>query len=153
MGSTEQVVQAAALSYQLSMTFTMIKVVLCLLVVFSCTQGDDVPSSLLKILSMESTSDGAEFKYSYITEHGIKVQTTGTEGEGGQANMKGTYSYILPDGTPAEFEWYADEFGFHVDSSLLPVRPVFPFPAPWGPNAFKQILHAQNQRDKGLTYH
>ncbi|XP_064089158.1 cuticle protein AM/CP1114-like [Macrobrachium nipponense] len=62
--------------------------------------------------------------------NGIEVHLSGSQGENGGANMIGTWSYPLEDGSKAEFKFVADENGYQPESELLPVAPHFPHPIP-----------------------
>lgn len=42
--------------------------------------------------------------------------------------MRGSYSYIGPDGLSYVVDWYADETGFHPSAAHLPKPVEIPFP-------------------------
>ncbi|XP_063596097.1 cuticle protein AM/CP1114-like [Penaeus indicus] len=58
----------------------------------------------------------------FEAENGIVFQFSGSEGVNGGANMIGTFSYPLEDGSLAEVKFVADENGFQPESSLLPSK-------------------------------
>ncbi|XP_068249117.1 cuticle protein AMP4-like [Palaemon carinicauda] len=62
--------------------------------------------------------------------NGIEVHISGSQGENGGANVIGSWSYPLEDGSLAEFKFVADENGYQPESDLLPVAPHFPHPIP-----------------------
>ena len=41
--------------------------------------------------------------------------------------MKGSYAYVDENGEEVVVNWYADETGYHAESSILPVAPAIPF--------------------------
>ncbi|KAG7176950.1 Cuticle protein [Homarus americanus] len=55
-------------------------------------------------------------------------------------------SYPLPDGSFAEVSYTADEFGYNVNSPLLPT------PHPLPAHAQEQIRIAEEQRAQGITF-
>jgi len=75
---------------------------------------------------------------------------SGSADENGAQVMQGSYSFPLPDGTIATFNWVADANGFRVESPLLPVapQPEHPIPA----HAQEQIDFANAQRAAGLVW-
>ena len=74
----------------------------------------------------------------------------GSADENGAQVMSGRYSFLLPDGTTATFDWVADASGFRVESPLLPVAPVNPHPIP--AHAQEQIDFANAQQAAGLVW-
>ncbi|XP_066983733.1 cuticle protein AM/CP1114-like isoform X2 [Macrobrachium rosenbergii] len=66
----------------------------------------------------------------FVAENGIEVHISGSQGESGGANVIGSWSYPLEDGSKAEFKFVADENGYQPESDLLPVAPAFPHPIP-----------------------
>ncbi|CAL4235832.1 unnamed protein product, partial [Meganyctiphanes norvegica] len=106
---------------------------------------------IVNILRSESVGEGTpNFSYGFESDDGISVNSRGFQGSAGQANMEGSYSFILPDGTLAEVRWVADEQGFRAKSPLLPVAPVNPHPMP--AHALEQIRFAEEQRARGLIW-
>jgi len=106
---------------------------------------------VVAILREESQGEGTpNFSYGFEADNGIAINTRGSQGSAGQANMEGSYSFTLPDGTVATVNWVADEGGFRAESPLLPVAPVNPHPMP--AHALEQIRFAEEQRARGLRY-
>ncbi|CAL4164788.1 unnamed protein product, partial [Meganyctiphanes norvegica] len=122
-----------------------------LLHIMSVKQNRD-PFLLFVLELRRDLFKGGGHLYNFFRYKGMNVNLGGLQ-PNVLDNSNSIYRYILPDGQPAEFEWYADEFGFHIVSDLLPIAPVLIYPPPWGPNAWKQVLHAQAQKDLGLIYH
>ena len=59
--------------------------------------------------------------------------------------MRGSYSYIDPNGDEVVVSWTADENGYRAESSVIPVAPAIPFPEQAA--AVKaQIRFAQEER-------
>ncbi|XP_014208513.1 endocuticle structural glycoprotein SgAbd-8-like [Copidosoma floridanum] len=77
----------------------------------------------------EASPDGS-YSYSFETGNGIKVEEQGhvkdLGGEHEAMQVKGSYSYIAPDGTPIKVSYTADENGFHPESDAIPVGPAIP---------------------------
>merc|ERR1712008_362556 len=65
--------------------------------------------------------DGANFRHEFEADNGISQSMVGSADENGAQVMSGSYSFPLPDGTIATFNWVADALGFRVESPLLPV--------------------------------
>ncbi|CAL4122720.1 unnamed protein product, partial [Meganyctiphanes norvegica] len=106
---------------------------------------------VVNILRQDSQGEGTpNFSYGFESDDGISVNSRGFQGSAGQANMEGSYSFPLPDGTIAEVRWVADEQGFRAESPLLPVAPVNPHPIP--AHALEQIRFAEEQRARGLVW-
>ncbi|KAK3857453.1 hypothetical protein Pcinc_036286 [Petrolisthes cinctipes] len=66
----------------------------------------------------EDQGDG-NFKYSFETENGIKVEVEGKPGSKGQSNMQGSYSFPLPDGTLVQVTYVADENGYRAETRTI----------------------------------
>ncbi|CAL4121071.1 unnamed protein product [Meganyctiphanes norvegica] len=106
---------------------------------------------VVNILRSDSQGEGTpNFSYGFESDDGISVNSRGFQGSAGQANMEGSFSFTLPDGTLAEVRWVADEQGFRAESPLLPVAPVNPHPIP--AHALEQIRFAEEQRARGLVW-
>merc|ERR1719219_2340195 len=98
----------------------------------SVVKSKPVTSKPIAILRSENTgvNDG-RYSYSYETENGISQEVSG---EMKMVNdnpvyvMKGSYSYIGPDGQTYTVDWYADETGYHPSAPHLPrsVEPNHP---------------------------
>merc|ERR1712189_140260 len=120
----------------------------CLVVMASCA-SIEVREEPIAILSSESVMDGGNFNYNFESEDGTKVAADGSANAEGASVMSGTYSFTLPDGSLATFNWVADQNGFRVKSPLLPVAPLPEHPMP--EHALEQIRFAEQQREAGLT--
>ncbi|XP_012267375.1 larval cuticle protein LCP-17-like [Athalia rosae] len=66
----------------------------------------------------DSSPDGA-FRYGYETENGISVEAEGTA----TGEIKGSYRYTAPDGTPVQVNWTAGPDGYHAEGPSVPVVP------------------------------
>merc|ERR1712189_9456 len=104
----------------------------------------------IAILRSESYLDGGNFNYNFESEDGIQVAADGSSNAEGASVMSGTYSFTLPDGTPASFNWVADQNGFRIESPLLPVAPQPEHHMP--EHALEQVRFAVQQRAAGLRY-
>jgi len=96
--------------------------------------------------------DGANFRNLFELDNGIKQSMVGSADESGAQVMSGSYTFPLPDGTIATFDWVADAAGFRIvnESPLLPVAPVNPHPVP--AHAQEQIDFANAQQAAGLAW-
>merc|ERR1712096_544288 len=94
--------------------------------------------------------DGANFRHEFEADNGISQSMVGSADASGASIMQGTYSFPLPDGTIATFNWVADAAGFRVESPLLPVAPLPEHPVP--AHAQEQIDFAEAQRNAGLVW-
>merc|ERR1711962_427457 len=107
--------------------------------------------NFIAILREESTPiEGANFRHEFEAENGLTNSIVGSADDSGAAVMSGTYSFPLPDGTIATFNWVADALGFRVESPLLPVAPLPEHPVP--AHAQEQIDFAEAQRNAGLVW-
>ena len=91
-----------------------------------------VTSPPVAILRSENTgvSDG-RYRYSYEAENGISQNVEGemkTVNDAEVFVMRGSYSYVGPDGQTYVVDWYADETGYHPSAAHLPrsVEPNHP---------------------------
>merc|ERR1712042_264751 len=91
--------------------------------------------------------EGANFRHEFEADNGLTQAMVGSADEGGYQVMSGSYSFPLPDGSIATFDWVADANGFRVESPLLPVAPVDPHPIP--AHAQEQINFAKAQHAEG----
>merc|ERR1711915_465431 len=94
--------------------------------------------------------EGANFRHEFEADNGLSQSLVGSADDSGAQVMSGSYSFPLPDGTIATFNWVADAAGFRVESPLLPVAPLPEHPVP--AHAQEQIDFAQAQRDAGLVW-
>ncbi|CAL4067555.1 unnamed protein product [Meganyctiphanes norvegica] len=94
--------------------------------------------------------EGANFRHEFEADNGLSQSMVGSADENGAQVMSGSYSFPLPDGTIATFDWVADALGFRVESPLLPVAPLAEHPIP--AHAQEQIDFANAQQAAGLTW-
>lgn len=59
-----------------------------------------------------------------VEEHGV-LKNAGVKDAEAQ-EVIGSVSYTAPDGTPVSFKYIANENGYHVEGSHLPVGPAVP---------------------------
>ncbi|CAL4090187.1 unnamed protein product, partial [Meganyctiphanes norvegica] len=111
-------------------------------------QLEDEPVAILREES--DPIDGANFRHEFEADNGISQSMVGSAAEDGTQVMSGSYSFPLPDGTIATFNWVADALGFRVESPLLPVAPEAEHPIP--AHALEQIAFADAQRAAGLVW-
>ncbi|XP_042222780.1 cuticle protein AM1159-like isoform X2 [Homarus americanus] len=86
------------------------------------------------------------FNYAFESDDGIAIEASGSSGSVGQSNIQGTIRFILPDGTPADLTYVADENGYQPQGALLPT------PHPLPAHAQEQLLIADEQRAAGITF-
>ncbi|XP_017785752.1 PREDICTED: endocuticle structural glycoprotein SgAbd-2-like [Nicrophorus vespilloides] len=86
----------------------------------------------VKIVSQhyEINADGS-YKYDYETGNGISAQQEGSLKNAGNKEteaeeVKGSYQYTAPDGTPIKIQYVANEFGFQPKGDHLPTPPPVP---------------------------
>merc|ERR1711872_578329 len=94
--------------------------------------------------------NGANFRHEFEADNGIVQSMAGSADGTGAQVMSGSYSFPLPDGTIATFDWVADANGFRVESPLLPVAPLPEHPIP--AHAQEQIDYANAQQAQGLVW-
>ncbi|CAL4094851.1 unnamed protein product, partial [Meganyctiphanes norvegica] len=111
-------------------------------------QLEDEPVAILREES--DPIDGANFRHEFEADNGISQSMIGSAADDGTQVMSGSYSFPLPDGTIATFNWVADALGFRVESPLLPVAPEAEHPIP--AHALEQIAFADAQRAAGLVW-
>merc|ERR1711962_1757403 len=105
----------------------------------------------IAILREESDQiEGANFRHEFEAENGLTNSLVGSADESGASVMSGSYSFPLPDGSIATFNWVADAAGFRVESPLLPVAPLPEHPVP--AHAQEQIDFANAQQALGLVW-
>ncbi|CAL4094855.1 unnamed protein product, partial [Meganyctiphanes norvegica] len=107
-----------------SNTDNMKFIIFAALVAFAAAlpQFEDEPVAILREES--DPIDGFNFRHEFEADNGISQSMIGSADESGAQVMTGSYSFPLPDGTIATFNWVADSLGFRVESPLLPVAPV-----------------------------
>merc|ERR1711942_87174 len=114
-------------------------------------QFDDELAPPVAIIREESDAiDGANFRHEFEADNGISQSMVGSADENGAQVMSGSYSFPLPDGSIATFNWVADAAGFRVESPLLPVAPLPEHPVP--AHAQEQIDYANAQQAAGLVW-
>ncbi|XP_071551769.1 cuticle protein AM1159-like [Panulirus ornatus] len=102
---------------------------------------------IVKILSESRQDDGAgNFNYAFQADNGIAVEASGSPGSQGQSVMQGSFSFPVPDGSVAEFHYFADEFGYQPQSSLLPTPHPLPAHVP------ELLRIAEEQRAAGIVF-
>ncbi|CAL4092937.1 unnamed protein product [Meganyctiphanes norvegica] len=127
------------------------KLIICAaLVAFAAARPQLEEEPVAIILEESDPIDGANFRHVFEADNGISQSMIGSAAEDGTQVMSGSYSFPLPDGTIATFDWVADAAGFRVESPLLPVAPVAEHPIP--AHALEQIAFADAQRAAGLVW-
>ncbi|CAL4117844.1 unnamed protein product, partial [Meganyctiphanes norvegica] len=118
-------------------TDNMKLIIFAALVAFAAArpQLEEEPVAILREES--DPIDGANFRHEFEADNGISQSMVGSAAEDGTQVMSGSYSFPLPDGTIATFNWVADALGFRVESPLLPVAPEAEHPIP--AHALEQI--------------
>lgn len=71
------------------------------------------------------------YRLSYETGNGIVVQEQGVLKNAGSPDneiedVQGSYQYTAPDGSPVSLQYVANENGFQVQGSHLPIAPTPP---------------------------
>merc|ERR1712042_290857 len=94
--------------------------------------------------------EGANFRHEFEADNGLSQSMVGSADANGASVISGTYSFPLPDGSIATFDWVADANGFRVESPLLPVAPLPEHPIP--AHAQEQIDYANAQQAAGLVW-
>ncbi|XP_045773418.1 larval cuticle protein LCP-17-like [Maniola jurtina] len=73
--------------------------------------------------------EGNSYRYSYETGNGISASAEGNTkivDNEPVMEVRGSYSYTSPDGTPVETTYFANEAGFVAQGSHIPVAPPIP---------------------------
>merc|ERR1711915_324431 len=134
-------------------TDTMKLIIVAALVAFAAAAPQFQDEEIIPVAILREESDpidGANFRHEFEADNGISQSMVGSADENGAQVMSGSYSFPLPDGSIATFNWVADANGFRVESPLLPVAPVDPHPVP--AHAQEQIDFANAQRAAGLVW-
>merc|ERR1712083_168899 len=134
-------------------TDTMKLIIVAALVAFAAAAPQFQDEEIIPVAILREESDpidGANFRHEFEADNGISQSMVGSADESGAQVMSGSYSFPLPDGTIATFDWEADASGFRVVSPLLPVAPIDPHPIP--AHAQEQIAFAEAQRAAGLAW-
>ncbi|XP_068221041.1 cuticle protein AMP5-like [Palaemon carinicauda] len=88
----------------------------------------------------EGPDASGAYAFNFETGNGISRQEQGAgRGPQGAVVSQGGWSFTFPDGTPATFNFVADENGYRVESPLLPTPPPLP------PHAIAQIEKARRE--------
>jgi len=131
-------------------TDNMKLIIFAALVAFAAARPQ-LEEEIVELIREESDPiDGANFRHEFEADNGLTQSMVGSADESGAQVMSGSYSFPLPDGTIATFDWVADAAGFRVESPLLPVAPVNPHPIP--AHAQEQIDFANAQQAAGLAW-
>lgn len=104
------------------------------------------PVGIVRMVYNSPVNSGA-YDYSYETENGIKQEAVGTMKKYGDSEvlvMRGSYSYVGPDGLTYEVNWVADENGYRASGAHLPKAVEIPFPEQRAAVA-AQIKYAQEE--------
>ncbi|KAF2360211.1 Insect cuticle protein [Trinorchestia longiramus] len=87
------------------------------------------------------------YDFNFETGDGIRRNEQGAPtGPNGAVVQQGGWTMTFPDGTTGQFSFIADEFGYRVESPLLPTPP--PMPA----HALEQIQRAERERAQGIVH-
>merc|ERR1712128_395830 len=128
-------------------------IIFAALVAFAAARPQELEEEPIPVAIIREESDpidGANFRHEFEADNGISQSMVGSADESGAQVMSGSYSFPLPDGTIATFNWVADALGFRVESPLLPVAPLPEHPVP--AHAQEQIDFANQQRAAGLAW-
>merc|ERR1712042_52382 len=132
-------------------TDNMKLIIFAALVAFAAARPQLDELDIVELIREESDPiEGANFRHEFEADNGLSQSMIGSADENGAAVMSGSYSFPLPDGSIATFDWVADANGFRVESPLLPIAPVDPHPIP--AHAQEQIDFAEAQRAAGLAW-
>merc|ERR1712002_881920 len=134
-------------------TDIMKPIIVAALVAFAAAAPQFQDDEIIPVAILREESDpidGANFRHEFEADNGISQSMVGTADVSGASIMSGTYSFPLPDGTIATFNWVADAAGFRVESPLLPVAPLPEHPVP--AHAQEQIDFANAQQAAGLVW-
>merc|ERR1712121_411994 len=134
-------------------TDTMKLIIVTALVAFAAAAPQFQDDEIIPVAILREESgpiDGANFRHEFEADNGISQSMVGSADENGAQVMSGSYSFPLPDGIIATFNWVADALGFRVESPLLPVAPLPEHPVP--AHAQEQIDFAEAQRNAGLVW-
>merc|ERR1711874_310533 len=128
-------------------------IIVAALVAFAAAAPQFQDEEIIPVAILREVSDpieGANFRHEFEADNGISQSMVGSADENGAQVMSGSYSFPLPDGTIATFNWVADALGFRVESPLLPVAPLAEHPIP--AHAQEQIDFANAQQAAGLVW-
>merc|ERR1712055_1047128 len=103
-------------------TDNMKLIIVAALVAFAAAAPQFQDDEIIPVAILREESDpidGANFRHEFEADNGISQSMVGSADENGAQVMSGSYSFPLPDGTIATFNWVADALGFRVESPLL----------------------------------
>merc|ERR1711962_219837 len=136
---------------RLLQTNNMKLIIITAFVALSAAAPQFQEEDFVAILREESDPiEGANFRHEFEADNELSQSMVGSADDSGAAVMSGTYSFPLPDGSIATFNWVPDALGFRVESPLLPVAPLPEHPVP--AHAQEQIDFAEAQRNAGLVW-
>ncbi|KAG0723575.1 Cuticle protein AM1199 [Chionoecetes opilio] len=104
------------------------------------------PGTFIPILVDERDGPYADgsYAFNFETANGIVRQEQGyPQGPAGAVASSGGWSFTFPDGTPADFQFVADENGYRPVSNLIPT------PHPLPAHAIQQIEFARRNPTPG----
>ncbi|XP_022218684.2 larval cuticle protein 65Ag1-like [Drosophila obscura] len=105
-----------------NMKFLIVFVALFALALAAPVENDAV------VVRSDSDVGPESFKYSYETSNGISAQEAGQLNNVGSENeaisVKGSFSWVDPDGVSHTISYIADENGFQPEGADIPVAPV-----------------------------
>merc|ERR1712083_781176 len=134
-------------------TDTMKLIIVAALVAFAAAAPQLQDEEIIPVAILREESDpieGANFRHEFEADNGLSQSLVGSADDSGAQVMSGSYSFPLPDGSIATFNWVADAAGFRVESPLLPVAPLPEHPVP--AHAQEQIDYANAQQAAGLVW-
>ncbi|XP_068226970.1 cuticle protein AMP1A-like [Palaemon carinicauda] len=111
------------------------------LVLFACLVAASLaapkPQGDTAILRDDRVDQGdGNFNYAFELSDGTAVEASGSPGEGGAVNIRGSYRYNLPDGAFVQISYVADEGGFRPVGKAIPSHSPPPFPSAFASIAF-----------------
>lgn len=87
------------------------------------------------------------YDFNFETGDGVSRNEQGAPtGPNGAVVQQGGWTFTFPDGSQGQFNFIADEFGYRVESPLLPTPP--PMPA----HALEQIARSERERAAGIFH-
>ncbi|CAH2096420.1 unnamed protein product [Euphydryas editha] len=109
------------------------KFLVVLAIAVACAAADVVKSDeyLAPIVksNFENNPEG-HFQFDFETGNGIYTHSDGivknVNTDNPALEIKGSVKYTAPDGTPVNFEYVANEEGYHAVGSHIPVAPPVP---------------------------
>merc|ERR1712128_4355 len=103
---------------QLLRTTDNMKIIIFAALVAFAAARPQFEEEFVAILREESDPiDGANFRHEFEADNGLSQSLIGSADENGAAVMSGSYSFPLPDGSIATFDWVADANGFRAQQA------------------------------------